>query len=227
MSAATVAAESWRVWHPGRRARLGRRASGSRCSHRAAPRCTRVLAGAPAGLPAVAVLSTLARRASPPMQPAVVATAVDLHRTIGNTAVDRRRTVSCAWSSLEPLAAIVLVGGVLVRAVWLMIGAWVLGRIRREADVLDPVPEPITRAQDRVGVAAACIVSAGSPDRSRSGSAVRSSCFRRECGDLRSVDPARHRVPRTAARPPPRLGLPDGRRGHSHRCSGSILPCGG
>jgi TonB family protein len=56
--------------------------------------------------------------------------------------------------SLETLTAIVLCGGMLVRGVWLMIGAWVLGRIRREAVLLVPVPESITRAQDRVGVAA-------------------------------------------------------------------------
>ena len=48
--------------------------------------------------------------------------------------------------SLERIALIALVGGLVARAAWLVIGAWVLGRIRREATPLEPLPEPMTRA---------------------------------------------------------------------------------
>jgi bla regulator protein blaR1 len=64
-----------------------------------------------------------------------------------------------AWPSIERLIAIVLWVGIAVRAAWLAIGAWVLGRIRRDADALDPIPDPIARAQDLVGTAAALCVS--------------------------------------------------------------------
>jgi TonB family protein len=64
-----------------------------------------------------------------------------------------------AWPSIERLIAIVLWVGIVVRAAWLGIGAWVLGRIRRDADRLDPIPEPIARAQDLVGTSAALCVS--------------------------------------------------------------------
>jgi bla regulator protein BlaR1 len=64
-----------------------------------------------------------------------------------------------AWPSAERLIAIAVAVGVVVRAVWLAIGVWVLGRIRREADALDPVPEAIARAQQHVGVSARMCVS--------------------------------------------------------------------
>lgn len=64
-----------------------------------------------------------------------------------------------AWPSIERLIAIVLWVGMVVRAAWLAIGAWVLGRIRRDADALDPIPPPIARAQDLVGTSAALCVS--------------------------------------------------------------------
>jgi TonB family protein len=64
-----------------------------------------------------------------------------------------------AWPSIERVIAIVLWVGIVIRAAWLAIGFSVLGRIRREADRLDPVPEPIARAQDLVGVSAALCVS--------------------------------------------------------------------
>ncbi len=61
--------------------------------------------------------------------------------------------------SIERLIAIVLWIGIAVRAAWLAIGAWVLGRIRRDAAPLDPIPEPIARAQNLVGTSAALCVS--------------------------------------------------------------------
>ena len=61
--------------------------------------------------------------------------------------------------SIERLIAIVLWVGIVVRGAWLALGAWVLGRIRRDADRLDPVPEPIARAQHLVGTSAALCVS--------------------------------------------------------------------
>lgn len=63
------------------------------------------------------------------------------------------------WPSTQQLIAIVLATGVVLRAMWLSIGAWVLGTIRREADRLDPVPDAISRAQARVGVSAALCIS--------------------------------------------------------------------
>jgi TonB family protein len=87
-----------------------------------------------------------------------VATATRLTNT-GISVPSEGGLTSSPWSSLEGLAAFLLYGGILLRAVWLMVGAWMLGRIRREADILDPVPEPITRAQNRVGVAAGFYVS--------------------------------------------------------------------
>ena len=62
-------------------------------------------------------------------------------------------------ASLERLVLIALIGGLAARGAWLVIGAWVLGRIRREAVPLEPLPEAITCAQQRVGVTAAMYVS--------------------------------------------------------------------
>ena len=63
------------------------------------------------------------------------------------------------WPSIERLIAIVVWVGIAVRAAWLAMGVWVLGRIRRDADSLDPIPESIARAQDLVGTSAALCVS--------------------------------------------------------------------
>jgi len=60
----------------------------------------------------------------------------------------------------EAIMLTVLAAGVVLRAGWLAVGAWVLGRVRREATPLEPVPEAIVRAQERVGVSAAMCVSA-------------------------------------------------------------------
>ena len=56
--------------------------------------------------------------------------------------------------SLERTALIALVSGVMARGAWLVIGAWVLGRIRREATPFEPLPDAMTLAQERVGVSA-------------------------------------------------------------------------
>jgi TonB family protein len=65
-----------------------------------------------------------------------------------------------AWPSLDQIVLIVAVGGIAARAVWLALGAWALGRIRREASALDPLPETIRQAQARVGARAGMYVSA-------------------------------------------------------------------
>jgi TonB family protein len=75
------------------------------------------------------------------------------------TLPDANPGATAAWPSLERLIVFVLWIGVVVRAGWLAIGAWVLGRIRRDADVLDPVPDAIARAQDLVGASARLCVS--------------------------------------------------------------------
>ena len=56
--------------------------------------------------------------------------------------------------SVERLVFVALCAGAAIRGLWLVMGAWVLGRIRRDASTLDPVPEPIARAQAHVGVSA-------------------------------------------------------------------------
>src|SRR5262245_40857777 len=64
------------------------------------------------------------------------------------------------WLTVERILLVVLVAGLAARGGWLVIGAWVLGRIRREATPLAPLPEAIARAQTRVGTTAAMYVSA-------------------------------------------------------------------
>lgn len=70
-------------------------------------------------------------------------------------------TSTPARSSLaaEAIVLAVLVAGLAVRGGWLVIGAWVLGRIRRAATPLAPLPDAIARAQVRVGTTAAMCVS--------------------------------------------------------------------
>jgi TonB family protein len=65
-----------------------------------------------------------------------------------------------ASTAAESIVIALLVGGLAARGGWLVIGAWVLGRIRREATPLAPLPEAIARAQQRVGATAAMYVSA-------------------------------------------------------------------
>ena len=76
-----------------------------------------------------------------------------------NTVSVAEFAVAPAWPSIERLIAIVLWVGVLVRAAWLAIGACMLGRIRRDADRIDPVPEPIARAQNLLGTSASLCMS--------------------------------------------------------------------
>jgi beta-lactamase regulating signal transducer with metallopeptidase domain len=61
--------------------------------------------------------------------------------------------------SLERLVWIAIAVGIALRAAWLAIGAWMLRTIRREAATLDPLPEPIATAQQRIGVSAEVYVS--------------------------------------------------------------------
>jgi TonB family protein len=62
--------------------------------------------------------------------------------------------------TVESIVLVMLSAGLVARGGWLIIGAWVLGRIRREAIPLAPLPEAIARAQTRVGTTAAMYVSA-------------------------------------------------------------------
>ena len=63
------------------------------------------------------------------------------------------------WPSIELLVVIGLSIGVAARGLWLLLGAWALGRIRRGASILEPLPEPVARAEERVGVTARFFVS--------------------------------------------------------------------
>ena len=79
--------------------------------------------------------------------------------TLTNVASGLQATSAWAWPSFDQSILIVAVGGIAARAVWLAIGAWALGRIRREAAPLDPLPETIRQAQERVGARADMYVS--------------------------------------------------------------------
>ena len=67
--------------------------------------------------------------------------------------------VAHGWPSVERLVWIAISIGIALRAGWLALGAWVLGTIRRGAAALDPVPEPIARAQEQIGALAQMYVS--------------------------------------------------------------------
>ena len=63
-----------------------------------------------------------------------------------------------AWS-LESLVLVALVTGVAMRALWLAMGAWTLGRLRRTATPLVPLPAAFSQAEERLGVHAGVYVS--------------------------------------------------------------------
>ncbi len=63
-----------------------------------------------------------------------------------------------AWS-LESLVLVALVTGVAMRALWLTMGAWTLGRLRRTATPLVPLPAAFSQAEERLGVHAGVYVS--------------------------------------------------------------------
>jgi hypothetical protein len=89
----------------------------------------------------------------------VVTAAPVADASIENVTQARVPSTERAVISLERVVLVVLAGGLAARGAWLVLGAWMLGRIRREATPLDPLPEAITRAQERVGVSAAMCVS--------------------------------------------------------------------
>jgi len=93
----------------------------------------------------------------PPTEFAVETTPTDEPAAV--TSEVRIASSKPAMLSLERLALVALVGGLAARGAWLVIGAWVLGRIRRDATPLVPVPEAIAHAQERVGVTAGMFVS--------------------------------------------------------------------
>ena len=57
------------------------------------------------------------------------------------------------------LVLIGLAGGIAARALWLTIGASGLRRLRRTASLLDPLPESVRHAQERIGTHAGIYVS--------------------------------------------------------------------
>jgi TonB family protein len=66
---------------------------------------------------------------------------------------------SSGWPSTDNLILLVVVAGIVARTLWLALGAFALGRIRREASPLDPLPDTIKLAQQRVGACAGMLVS--------------------------------------------------------------------
>jgi len=65
---------------------------------------------------------------------------------------------SVAWP-IGDLVLIVLAAGIAARALWLTIGAYGLRRLRRDASPLDPLPESVRHAQERIGTPAGMYVS--------------------------------------------------------------------
>jgi TonB family protein len=63
-----------------------------------------------------------------------------------------------AWPIVD-IVLIVLAAGIAARASWLTIGAFGLRRLRRSATPLDPIPERVRLAQERVGARAGIYVS--------------------------------------------------------------------
>lgn len=89
----------------------------------------------------------------------VVTTVATTAEIVGDTSLAPAAAATFALPPVERLVAIALWAGLVVRGCWLAVGAWVLGRLRRDASELDPLPEPIARAQERVGVTAGMYVS--------------------------------------------------------------------
>jgi TonB family protein len=65
---------------------------------------------------------------------------------------------STPWLTAD-VVLMVLAAGLAARALWLTIGAFALRRLRQHAVPLDPIPEPIRRAQERIGARARLFVS--------------------------------------------------------------------
>ena len=63
-----------------------------------------------------------------------------------------------SWS-LGSLVLFALAAGVALRALWLTVGAWTLGRLRRSAAPLVPLPAAFSQAEERLGVHADVYVS--------------------------------------------------------------------
>ncbi len=74
-------------------------------------------------------------------------------------AVGSQAASASGWPSSDNLILLVVVAGIVARTLWLAIGAFALGRIRREASPLDPLPDTIKLAQQRVGARAGMLVS--------------------------------------------------------------------
>jgi TonB family protein len=74
-------------------------------------------------------------------------------------AVGSRAASASAGPSSDHLILLVVVAGIVARTLWLAIGALALARIRREASPLDPLPDTIKLAQERVGARAGMLVS--------------------------------------------------------------------
>jgi bla regulator protein BlaR1 len=60
---------------------------------------------------------------------------------------------------VETMVLTVIVAGVTARLLWLLAGAWALARIRRDATLIEPLPDAIVRAEELVGARAEHYVS--------------------------------------------------------------------
>ncbi len=67
-------------------------------------------------------------------------------------------TAPAPWS-IAALSLLALAGGAAIRALWLTVGAWTLGRLRRTASPLVPPPAAFGEAEARIGVRPGIFVS--------------------------------------------------------------------
>ena len=98
-----------------------------------------------------------------PASPRPVAPLADAGTIITVAGLTQVAAPAAAWSmpGIDALVLWLLAIGVVVRAIWLIVGAWTLHHLRRTASPLDPLPPVWTEAQARIGVRARVLVAAG------------------------------------------------------------------
>jgi beta-lactamase regulating signal transducer with metallopeptidase domain len=94
-----------------------------------------------------------------PSPPPMVAVAVESTMTIAADPAAAIVVEPTARFPVLPIVAALLAGGIALRTLWLLVGAWTLRRLRRESSPLVPAPEPFRIAEGRLGVCAGLLTS--------------------------------------------------------------------